>query len=255
MVALATVLGLAALLAVHELVVYALARAAGAEAKRRVAIVLVRGRRRGALAFAGGAAAGYLAAAAMAFAYYACHGIETGRRFYAVGEVRRGYDAVGKLEAGDRIVAVDGEPLSPDSGRSLVERVNAKSGASVTLAIQRGGARVDVVVQPLRTGHDTWLLGIRPFVDHETVTDVGGSLGRGLELPLANARYLAHQLRESLTSHDADPGGPKRIVDEYEPRNAAPDWSGLLRLAASAWLALAVLDLVRAVWLLRPRRA
>jgi hypothetical protein len=58
LVILAVLAGLAAL---HEVVVLVLARACGAQARRRGVIVIVTGRKRGALAFAGAIAALYVA--------------------------------------------------------------------------------------------------------------------------------------------------------------------------------------------------
>src|SRR5882762_1628158 len=56
-----------------------------------------------------GPATNYLSAIAVMFALYTCHGMKSTERYYGVDEVLvgKGYDAEGKLEAGDRIVAVD----------------------------------------------------------------------------------------------------------------------------------------------------
>lgn len=68
-------------------------------------------------------------------ALYTCHGIE-GPGWYGVGRVLPGFDAQGKLEPGDRITQVNGEPLFADSPRTLSERVNESRGAPVSFTIK-----------------------------------------------------------------------------------------------------------------------
>ncbi len=243
-----------ALVAVHELAVYALARRLGGEPHRRVAIVFVRGPRRAAIALAGAAAVAYVVVCALAGAFYVDHGIETGGHYYRVAAVEDGFDAAGKLQPGDRIVAIDGDPLWVER-TSLVERVNAKAGAPVTLSIERNGARLDVVVQPTR-GRDHWLLGIRPGIAPEMRHDTGEALVAALAFPAWQVQALAHELRASITPVSADPGGPKRIYDSFAvDDNGVRGWGALLRLSVVVALLLVGLDLVRAAGLLVPRRA
>src|SRR5438477_4170571 len=114
------------------------------------------------VAIIAGAAAGYLFTVMLAFVLFTCRGVLTERGWYAVDEVLAGFDALGKVMAGDRIVAIDGTPLHVPSTPSLVEAVNARGGAPVTLDVVRDGANLQVVVQPKldrRSGGNVWVLG------------------------------------------------------------------------------------------------
>src|SRR5258706_7195147 len=54
-----------------------------------------------------GPATNYLAASVLAFFLFTCHGMPSTERWYGVDEVMPGYDAVGKLEPGDRILEIE----------------------------------------------------------------------------------------------------------------------------------------------------
>lgn len=216
-------------------------------------------------ALVAGAAAAYLAVAALAFAFVTCRGLPTGVVFVAVGEVMHGFDADGKLQPGDRILAVDGEPLLPGVGRSLRERVNETEGAPVTLTIDRGGAWLDVTLQPKlaepdrRDGIPMWLLGLRLTRSEEIATDAATAAAFAIRLPLAQVRGVAEELASTFEAEaPPDPGGPVRIVEEYR-RGVSFDqvshvaWLWALPQATFALLVLAVLDLVGAVGLVRAR--
>src|SRR5690348_4829342 len=58
-----------------------------------------------------GPATNYVSAIVLAFALYTCHGFDSGWAWDGVGQINQGYDAMGKLEVGDRIVAVDHVPI------------------------------------------------------------------------------------------------------------------------------------------------
>src|SRR5262245_14808979 len=53
----------------------------------------------------------YLGGAALAFAFFRSEGVRIPNRGYRVDEAIAGYPAAGKFERGDRIVAVNGEPI------------------------------------------------------------------------------------------------------------------------------------------------
>jgi len=110
-----------------------------------------------------GPAANYLFAIVLAMLLYTCHGVDV-PRWYGVGAVMAGYDAHGKLEAGDRILEVDHVPLFLDRGPSLVERVNAAEGAEITLTIERNGLPREVSITPRLddTNQSVWRIGVRP---------------------------------------------------------------------------------------------
>ncbi len=67
------------------------------------------------------------------------------------------------LKVGDRILAIDGEPVR--SWPQLVEYVRASPGKRLLLTVERGGQRLDVAVVPDRAednGRAYGLLGVRP---------------------------------------------------------------------------------------------
>src|SRR5256885_10048540 len=81
-----------------------------------------------------GPATNYLSAIVLAMLLYTCHGVDV-PHWYGVGTVMPDHDAYGKLEPGDRILAVDRVPLYLDSGPTLTERVMASRGAPIVLTI------------------------------------------------------------------------------------------------------------------------
>jgi regulator of sigma E protease len=179
-----------------------------------------------------GPATNYLSAVVLAFALYACHGMESNWRWYSVAAVRTDYDAAGKLEVGDRILAVDGDRIlargeykglhADDKG--LVGRVTAKKGAPVHLTILRNGKEQDVSITPKLVFRDLpydttprYLLGIVPL-DEPDVLHVGVFVaGREAVLfPIDFTQKILAGLRDIVTGkEEADPGGPKRIYDEF----------------------------------------
>lgn len=83
-----------------------------------------------------------------------------------VDVVLPGFDATTKLQPGDRIVAIDGEPLGTPVVPALVSQVNAHAGSPVTLTVERAGQEQTIVVRPQQDrtndGKTSWVLGIRP---------------------------------------------------------------------------------------------
>jgi regulator of sigma E protease len=186
-----------------------------------------------------GPATNYLSAIVLAFGLYTCHGMNSSWRWYSVDSVKADYDAHGKLEVGDRIIAVDSVPLlargeyrpadgPPIKADSLIKRVNAKNGEPVTLTVVRGGQELDVAIQPkvakddkgnvvMDKGKPVYLIGIVPR-ERADLLDAGvlGSLGAALEYPVVQTKMIATGLYEIISGKEkADPGGPKRIYDEF----------------------------------------
>jgi regulator of sigma E protease len=192
-----------------------------------------------------GPATNYLSAIALAFVLYTCHGVKSTERWYGVDEVMPGYDAVGKLESGDRIVAVDHDEILASRGDSLIERVNKKAGGPVTLTVQRDGKNVDVTIQPKlskdRDGKPTYLLGIVP-VQQSDLVDVGvvGAATAALEFPIDQTKAIGSGLWKIVTgAEEADPGGPKRMVDEFRKAFKAGWVSGIeLLMLLSVYLGM-----------------
>ena len=224
-----------------------------------------------------GPATNYISAVVLAFALFAYHGVESAWRWYGVAEVKPDYDASGKLDVGDRIVAVDHRPLlaegaytrpdgtvvRADANDGLIARVNAKHGAPVTLTIaNREGAERDVVIHPklatlklgdaqvpmlFETGGGDcltpraiarfhlehvaiptelrcderasmrYLIGIAPSEQPDFVNvGVIGAAAAALEYPIDKTQEIAAGLYGIIRGTEkADPGGPKRIFDEF----------------------------------------
>ena len=108
----------------------------------------------------------YRIALSLIIALTACHDAHPA---YVVDVVLPGFDATGKLQPGDRIVAVDGARLDEPVVPALVKAVNARDGAPVTLAFERDGTTQTITVRPqldrTKDGRTSWVLGIRPRDD------------------------------------------------------------------------------------------
>ncbi len=175
------------------------------------------------LAIFAGPATNYLAAMVLAFFLYNCHGVRGDTLYVGVDDVMPGYDAMGKLEPGDRIIQVDHTPiLATDADeKSLTGRVTAKHGAPILLTVTRDGKQLDVSITPRLDkddkGNPIYLLGIRKTVQTDTV-QVGmlDAMGRALVYPVEQTKYIGGNLYDIVTgAQKADPGGPKRIIDEF----------------------------------------
>jgi len=229
-----------AVLAIHELVMRVLARALGGTAR-----VWVDGKRRVALALLGAAAAAYVCVSVVALVYYAKFGERTGRASWTVGEVKDGMPSAGLLAPGDRIVAVNGQPLEYPRD-SLVARVNDRAGAPVSLSIERDGTRREVTIQPV-SREGKFLLGIVPRLDYESDSSLGTIAPAAFAYPVRTAHQLGRELWRSVAPEHVVPGGPIRIVDEFtRSEESYVAWAWFLRAAAVLLLVLVVLDLVRA---------
>jgi regulator of sigma E protease len=182
-----------------------------------------------------GPATNYVSAIVLAFFLFTCHGEYSKWKWHEVAAIRDDFDAHGKLQVGDRIVAVDGVPIlargqyiAPDgvqySADSLTRRVNEKKGAPVTMTVLRDGKKVDVTITPKLSFRDLpynttpmYLLGIVP-VEGADVLDVGifTAAKDAFIYPVEQTKMIAGGLYSIIRGEEkADPGGPKRIFDEF----------------------------------------
>jgi len=191
-----------------------------------------------------GPATNYLSAIVLAMALYTCHGVDQAH-WYGVSDVMEGYDSHGKLEAGDRLLEVNHVPLFTDSGTSLVDRVAAAKGAPLTLKIERGGVTMDVTIKPqldydrgplkeiaklapsvapqiamiVKNWPDpVWRIGVKQepqyLVVHIGVVDAAQ---RAIVYPIIQTKAIAAGLYGIVFGNEqADPGGPKRMVEEFQ---------------------------------------
>jgi regulator of sigma E protease len=170
-----------------------------------------------------GPATNYLSAIVLAFGLYTCHGVNSTERYYGVVDVLPGYDAAGKLEPGDRILAVDGATIYANGpGLTLTERVVAKQGKPIQLTVRRDGKQIDVSITPKaskdKDGKDTFLLGITRNAQADIVkVGLFDAAGRALVYPIEQTKVIGAGLYGIVTGTEkADPGGPKRIVEEFK---------------------------------------
>ena len=167
-----------------------------------------------------GPATNYLSAIVLAMVLFTCNGIP---HWYGVGQPLKDYDAYGKLEAGDRIVEVNHEPLFIDSKPTLVERVNATKGAPLSLTIERAGQRREISVTPKlaadsKSDKPIWRMGVT--LDKQNV-DIGVLESAKLSLiyPVEQTKAIGAMLYSIVFKEEkADVGGPVRMVEEF--RNA-----------------------------------
>jgi regulator of sigma E protease len=189
-----------------------------------------------------GPATNYLSAIVIMFALYTCHGMNSTWRWYGVGSVNDGFDAIGKLEEGDRILAIDHTPLlaagdyQPATGPmlhadSLTARINAKDGAPVTVTVLRDGKQLDFTVQPRfayttflasmnidpqvvqgvadafakfpRDQRPLYLLGIAPIAQPDVLpSSLPESVAGAIEFPIDNTKIIVGGLYEIITGKE-----------------------------------------------------
>ena len=191
-----------------------------------------------------GPATNYLSAIVLMMAVYTCHGVDT-PRWYGVDGTIDGFDAHGKLEAGDRILEVDHAPLVLGVKPTLNERINAAKGAPVTLTIERKGQRRDVAITPKldpdKDRKGNLLIGVKLQQQNE-IADVGvlEAAQLALRYPVEETKKIGMMLYGIVFgSEKADPGGPIRMVEEFRNAFSAGIVHGIYLLAGlSVYLGL-----------------
>ena len=174
-----------------------------------------------------GPATNYVSAIVLAFGLYTCHGMEGSTNHVEI--IQDGYDAAGKLAKGDHIIAVDGKPMFGPSTASLRETVNAKGGQPIVISVDRDGKKLDFTIQPklakdkdgkqvldLKTGKPVFLLGIVQQADLVDVSLIDAA-GAALIYPIDQTKMIVGGLADIISGKEkADPGGPIRMVDEFQ---------------------------------------
>lgn len=192
-----------------------------------------------------GPATNYLSAIVLAFGLFTCHGMPSKQRYHTVAEVQPDSAALNKLQVDDRILAIDGQAVLANEGASITEIISAKKGAPVDLTIQRAGALLHVVITPKAATDDKgtpiYLLGIKRSSQADTVkVGVGRSAIAALEFPVVTTKMIVTQFYKIITREEkADPGGPKRIVEEFKAAfDAGWLWALQLFMMLSVYLGL-----------------
>lgn len=169
-----------------------------------------------------GPATNYVSAVVLAMFLFTCHGVDKKGRDIYVDEVQAGYDAAGKLQKGDRLLNVDGEPIGLGVGKPLSQRVADKNGAPLRLTISRGGQELDVTLTPKpnpnkdEPGAPPLLLGIVQAYPPVEV-GVAEAAWYALKYPVDQTKTIVAGLYGIIVGTEkADPGGPKRIIEEFQ---------------------------------------
>lgn len=214
-----------------------------------------------------GPATNYVSAIVLAMALYTCHGVDV-PHWYGVNDVMDGYDAHGKLQHGDRIVAVDDVPLFYDSGKTLIERVTSAKGAPLTMKIERDGAVQNITISP-RLDYDrrylhelaklapslapltesidkswpnpVWRIGVKPEAQNLVIQlGIFDATAHALRYPVEQTKMIGAELYGIVFGNEqADPGGPIRMVEEFHRAFSAGLIPGLkLLMVLSVYLGL-----------------
>jgi hypothetical protein len=223
------------------------ARAAGVSIDRALGIAIgFRGSRpRRALAIVAGPITTYLAVALLVFVVHCRAGFPDDRLF--VEMTLADHDAHGKLRHGDLVLAVDGHRV--EDAHHIRNLMRATQPARVTIDVLRDGTRrsFEIATRP-----DDYA----PRIGAQFVRGKSSDLGRATAIALA---YPARQARDIVVAlfvlgeDAADPGGPIRIVQEFQ----APErtWLDTVRLGALfatyVLLLVFIADLVRLALLAR----
>jgi len=210
---------------------------------------LARRKRRPLVAWIASTATGWLTTSARAVAFFMCNGVPSGA--WEISQVKPDYPAAGKLDVGDRIIAVDGTPVA---GTAEIGRaVNGAGGKPVTLTVVHDGTPRDVTVTPRRDPQgNTWLLGIVQNAVHETPA-IPTALGMALMVPIEDTIERVHEYVLGSTVKDA--GGPTRLVVEMNRAMADRTFQMLIGLSVSLMLVMLLVDFARAIasWRRAPR--
>jgi regulator of sigma E protease len=99
-----------------------------------------------------GPATNWLTAILMAFILFTCAGMPESTAYYGVDQLDPAFDAAGKLQSGDRLVAINGSPvyfIGPDGKRTELCTITSKlDGKPARISIIRAGKPMDVEVVP-----------------------------------------------------------------------------------------------------------
>ena len=206
-----------------------------------------------------GPATNWLSAIALALILYSVYGVKSQERWFGVHGFHQDAAVKGILEVGDRVLAVDGQPVylrAPDgtaNPESLRKLVSAKQGQPVTVTVQRHGVKRDFTVTPRigkdekgelikdRAGQQVYLLGfkIEEQFDRRSV-GVGGTITSAFRYPVDQTVLIMTGLYQVVTGQaKAELGGPVRIVEEFSAAFESGFVDGLeLLMVLSVYLAL-----------------
>ncbi len=200
-----------------------------------------------------GPATNYLFAILLATGLYTCAGVPTGTAWYQVSEVAPGFDADGKLEAGDRIVEVGGGKVyiayegsgpvyvTADGKRQtkgLTQILQDGKGAPVTVVVVRAGKRLSFEITPkpddkikLEDGASQYRLGIGLLQERERASiGVFSVVGHALWYPVAQTKLIAGGLYKIIVGEEkGELSGPVGITTVIK-RSIEIGWVAMIEL-------------------------
>lgn len=209
-----------------------------------------------------GPATNWISAILLALLLYSVSGIKSTERWFGVGAFPKDIPSAsaGKLEVGDRVLAIDGTPvrLITDAGvpaaASLRELVTAKAGKPVDVTVQRAGVQKTVSITPTlatdaKTGKPVLDDAGKPFYrlgfniqeqyDRRRIGFVD-TIGAALRYPVDQTVLIMGGLYDVVTGKaKAELGGPVRIVEEFSAAFDSGFVEGIeLLMVLSVYLAL-----------------
>ncbi len=223
---------------------------------------LVRGRSSNAVAVAIAAAAQYTGLALLVAFTFQCTGVSTGTSHWRVGKGMHAHsDARDKLQPGDRIVRVDGQPVYAmrDGRRSLPtlqQLIGKQVGRSVAVTVDRQGVESthSIRLKQLPSRGSTYVgLGITLRVqrEHEWVGGVT-AVGLGLAYPYHHVRKLLSDIRRSVFAKDkgelTGPVGITSSIPEPDTFSWRRAMAKAIRASGYVWLGCLVLSLAMLGW-------
>jgi regulator of sigma E protease len=191
---------------------------------------------------AAGPAANILIAFLILFVVFAISGGPSSRATAEVAAVEKGTPAAAAgLQAGDRVVAVDGRPTRTFAAVSSL--IRSSKGDPVTLIVRRGGRRVTVGPRAtiLRQGH--WIFGFEPATQRIPYTTGRAARTAGSDL-WGVVSGTAAGLSSLFSSHGrSDLSGPVGIVRvSHDQLQVGFTW--YLEILAFVSMSLALLNLL-----------
>jgi regulator of sigma E protease len=156
-----------------------------------------------------GPATNYLSAVLLGLFLFTCRGVYSKEHFIHVADVVPGSDADGKLVTNDRILRVDDQPIFAN-------------GAPVKLTIRRDDKELDVTITPKLSkdeeGKPKFLIGIKMAARPDRVqVGVAEAAWHAITFPVEQSKAIGAGLYKIIVGDEpADPGGPVRMVEEFQ---------------------------------------
>jgi regulator of sigma E protease len=209
-----------------------------------------------------GPATNWISAILLALLLYSAYGVKSTERWFGVGSFPKsgGSASAGKLEVGDRVLAVDGVPVryitaaGTPTPLSLRQQVTAAKGQPVNVTVRRKGVEQTIAITPTLAmdgktkqpaldegGKQYYLLGfgIQEQFDRDRVGFLA-TTKYALQYPIDQTVLIMTSLYDVATGKaKAELGGPVRIVEEFSAAFSSGFVYGLeLLMALSVYLAL-----------------